>query len=204
MPGCALPHHSSKRPRVSWGWWWCTAGYDVQVGYIAFINTFNCTMVRLLAQCNPAGQSQSHPSVACMLCTNPPKPDLQVLTQSHFQPQQHQLPLIHPGVAVQQQQHYTRQPHQPAGISSCSSSSSWPQQQQQQQCHRGCDVRTNATAAFQGPDGYSGGEQSSFMSAFWRFLRPHTIRGTILGTSAVVSKVGREDNVIKWRVRAHT
>ncbi|KAF6262710.1 hypothetical protein COO60DRAFT_1624864 [Scenedesmus sp. NREL 46B-D3] len=27
------------------------------------------------------------------------------------------------------------------------------------------------------------------MSAFWRFLRPHTIRGTILGTTAVVSKV---------------
>jgi homogentisate solanesyltransferase len=27
------------------------------------------------------------------------------------------------------------------------------------------------------------------LSAFWRFLRPHTIRGTILGTTAVVSKV---------------
>jgi hypothetical protein len=47
-----------------------------------------------------------------------------------------------------------------------------------------------ASSAFQGPDGFSGGEQSSFLSAFWRFLRPHTIRGTILGTSAVVTKVG--------------
>ncbi|WIA37816.1 hypothetical protein OEZ86_014677 [Tetradesmus obliquus] len=64
-----------------------------------------------------------------------------------------------------------------------------PQQQQQQRL-----VASQASAnsaAFPGPDGWSGNssEQSSFFSAFWRFLRPHTIRGTILGTTAVVSKV---------------
>lgn len=49
----------------------------------------------------------------------------------------------------------------------------------------------SSSSPFPGPDGWAGDAsgRSSFLSAFWRFLRPHTIRGTILGTSAVVSKV---------------
>lgn len=127
---------------------------------------------------------------------------LQVLSQSHLQPQQlhlqHSVTSQHSCAALQ----HTR-PQQQDGSYSCSSSigsslhgQHWQHQQQQhpQQHSRGSSVCTQAAAsssAFQGPDGFSGGEkQSSFLSAFWRFLRPHTIRGTILGTSAVVTKVG--------------
>jgi hypothetical protein len=79
------------------------------------------------------------------------------------------------------------------------------QQQPQQQHSRGSSVCTQAAAsssAFQGPDGFSGGDKSTFLSAFWRFLRPHTIRGTILGTSAVVTKVGKNwgSNTGNWSV----
>eukprot|EP00879_Flechtneria_rotunda_P014324 GHRR01014964.1.p1 GENE.GHRR01014964.1~~GHRR01014964.1.p1 ORF type:complete len:407 (+),score=144.26 GHRR01014964.1:322-1542(+) len=69
---------------------------------------------------------------------------------------------------------------------------SYQQQCRQQQPNRTVQCQSAApSAAFPGPDGWSGdsSQQSSFMSAFWRFLRPHTIRGTILGTTAVVSKV---------------
>lgn len=34
----------------------------------------------------------------------------------------------------------------------------------------------------------TGKRVAAFLAAFWKFLRPHTIRGTILGTSAVVTK----------------
>eukprot|EP00878_Enallax_costatus_P042165 GHUV01049255.1.p1 GENE.GHUV01049255.1~~GHUV01049255.1.p1 ORF type:complete len:181 (-),score=46.49 GHUV01049255.1:14-556(-) len=61
-----------------------------------------------------------------------------------------------------------------------------PRQQQQQ---RLICSQASASSAYSGPDGWSGDSSSSFLSAFWRFLRPHTIRGTILGTSAVVTKV---------------
>lgn len=125
---------------------------------------------------------------------------LQVLTHSHLPLQQQHLAAssyhLQPNGCLQQQRSHQQQQ---LGASSCSSSSSgvtssWHQQEQQQQ-HRGSrsSVCTHASAAsqpFQGPDGsFSAGEQSSFLSAFWRFLRPHTIRGTILGTSAVVTKV---------------
>jgi len=56
---------------------------------------------------------------------------------------------------------------------------------------RAVQTHASASSAYPGPDGWTGSssEQSSFLSAFWRFLRPHTIRGTISGTTAVVSKV---------------
>jgi len=38
-----------------------------------------------------------------------------------------------------------------------------------------------------------------FLQAFWKFLRPHTIRGTVLGTSMVVTRVLLENKgVIDW------
>jgi homogentisate solanesyltransferase len=40
---------------------------------------------------------------------------------------------------------------------------------------------------------------TAFLAAFWKFLRPHTIRGTILGTTAVVSKAIMENpQAIDW------
>jgi homogentisate solanesyltransferase len=42
-------------------------------------------------------------------------------------------------------------------------------------------------------------QTGSFASAFWRFLRPHTIRGTILGTSALVTRALLEcPSAIDW------
>jgi hypothetical protein len=122
----------------------------------------------------------------------------------------------HPQALLQAQPQHRSWLAAPSGSSSCSGSDSIhgsgssgslhqrhhqlqqqqhnQQQQQLQHRQRGQRVATAASAAspapFQGPDGYAGGNgQSSFLSAFWRFLRPHTIRGTILGTSAVVTKV---------------
>ncbi|GBF95479.1 hypothetical protein Rsub_07829 [Raphidocelis subcapitata] len=50
-----------------------------------------------------------------------------------------------------------------------------------------------ASAAAGAAAGAPGGESpaaraAAFLSAFWKFLRPHTIRGTILGTTAVVTR----------------
>ncbi|CAE6916253.1 HST [Symbiodinium natans] len=39
-----------------------------------------------------------------------------------------------------------------------------------------------------GSEGAVEEEKSSSLKAFWKFLRPHTIRGTILGSSAMVSR----------------
>lgn len=40
---------------------------------------------------------------------------------------------------------------------------------------------------------------AAFLNAFWKFLRPHTIRGTLLGTSAVVTRVLMENSFfIDW------
>jgi homogentisate solanesyltransferase len=48
-----------------------------------------------------------------------------------------------------------------------------------------------------GPDGSTTG--ASFFAAFWKFLRPHTIRGTILGSLAVTSKAIMENPAaIDW------
>ena len=38
----------------------------------------------------------------------------------------------------------------------------------------------------------------AFLSAFWKFLRPHTIRGTILGSFAVTARVLIESPVVRW------
>ena len=58
-------------------------------------------------------------------------------------------------------------------------------------------VLREAAAAGASPSGDA--SQTSFLSAFWKFLRPHTIRGTILGTSAVVSRALLENQAaIDW------
>ncbi len=52
-------------------------------------------------------------------------------------------------------------------------------------------VFASSAASIPAPQGGDGGfatKLASFPSAFWKFLRPHTIRGTILGTTAVTSK----------------
>lgn len=132
-------------------------------------------------------------------------PIAQVLSLPHSR-QQHGSSSIHQwqqplSMHLAQQQQLPQQQQQQHSPQSWLAGSSCPSQQQhhlqqqmQQPQQRGSLVQTAASAAsssaFQGPDGWSGdGKQSSFLSAFWRFLRPHTIRGTILGTSAVVTKV---------------
>ena len=40
---------------------------------------------------------------------------------------------------------------------------------------------------------------SAFRSAFWKFLRPHTIRGTILGASAVTARALLENQQARFR-----
>lgn len=52
-----------------------------------------------------------------------------------------------------------------------------------------------AAAADSGGTASSGGDETSamdklvaFQQAFWKFLRPHTIRGTILGSIAVTAR----------------
>jgi hypothetical protein len=48
-------------------------------------------------------------------------------------------------------------------------------------------------------DSDSGEAKTSFLAAFWKFLRPHTIRGTILGSLAVTSKAIMENPAaIDW------
>lgn len=86
------------------------------------------------------------------------------------------------------------------------SSSSKQQRQQQRQgsSQRGSlTVRASAaSAAGTAPGGDSqslGGRSVSFVEAFWKFLRPHTIRGTILGASAVTARALIENQgVIDW------
>lgn len=49
----------------------------------------------------------------------------------------------------------------------------------------------------------AGGEQplaakaTSFLDAFWKFLRPHTIRGTILGATAVTARALLENQLVR-------
>ncbi|KAG2492443.1 hypothetical protein HYH03_009386 [Edaphochlamys debaryana] len=50
-----------------------------------------------------------------------------------------------------------------------------------------------------GGDASYGQKGTSFAAAFWKFLRPHTIRGTILGTTAVTAKALIENpQFIDW------
>jgi homogentisate solanesyltransferase len=56
-------------------------------------------------------------------------------------------------------------------------------------------ARASASAPLPGDSGggsssnaAQGGGPASFLAAFWKFLRPHTIRGTILGTTALTSR----------------
>lgn len=52
----------------------------------------------------------------------------------------------------------------------------------------------------------AGGEQpiaaraTSFIDAFWKFLRPHTIRGTILGASAVTARALLENQLVRCQL----
>ena len=45
-----------------------------------------------------------------------------------------------------------------------------------------------------GPDMSLSQRVVAFKEAFWKFLRPHTIRGTILGSSAVTAKALLENS----------
>jgi homogentisate solanesyltransferase len=69
------------------------------------------------------------------------------------------------------------------------------------------DTRAHSSAAAsEWPTGSSGDKQSeegfslsSFIDAAWKFTRPHTIRGTLLGTTAVVTKALLENShLIDW------
>ena len=56
-----------------------------------------------------------------------------------------------------------------------------------------------ATADGPAYDGSDASGKTSFLVAFWKFLRPHTIRGTILGSLAVTSKAIMENPAaIDW------
>ena len=55
-----------------------------------------------------------------------------------------------------------------------------------------------------GPPGRSAAQKIvAFKEAFWKFLRPHTIRGTILGSSAVTAMALLESSSVRrqWRRR---
>eukprot|EP00899_Mesostigma_viride_P025319 jgi/Mesvir1/5972/Mv00726-RA.1 len=61
-------------------------------------------------------------------------------------------------------------------------------------------TRASAAGVAAGGAGAPAGDgQTSFLSACWKFLRPHTIRGTILGTTAVTSRALLENSqAIDW------
>jgi hypothetical protein len=71
---------------------------------------------------------------------------------------------------------------------------------------RGRRLTASAAAADVGGAASSGGEAASgpplgqrllaFQQAFWKFLRPHTIRGTILGSIAVTARALIESPVV--------
>ncbi|GAB4819429.1 hypothetical protein N2152v2_006475 [Parachlorella kessleri] len=79
----------------------------------------------------------------------------------------------------------------------------WKKQHLQRGMH-GCCVRVAAAAAADGamspgPDMSLSQRVVAFKEAFWKFLRPHTIRGTILGSSAVTAKALLENShLIDW------
>lgn len=74
------------------------------------------------------------------------------------------------------------------------------QPQQQQRRRRGSALVAAAAAGAAGAaPGGSASDLTSFLAAFWKFLRPHTIRGTILGTTAVVARALLDNpNPIDW------
>lgn len=65
-------------------------------------------------------------------------------------------------------------------------------------------VQASGAGALQPPSGplegdSKGNSVGAFVSAFWKFLRPHTIRGTILGSSAVTARALLENpQLIDW------
>lgn len=64
--------------------------------------------------------------------------------------------------------------------------------------HRPFPIRACAQAAAAGSDPVVN-KVTEFRDAFWRFLRPHTIRGTALGSSALVARALIENpNLIRW------
>lgn len=76
-------------------------------------------------------------------------------------------------------------------------------------CRQRCALRVHATAASMSADGNSDGSGNrplpfgarlmNFQQAFWKFLRPHTIRGTVLGTTAVTTRALLETpELIDW------
>jgi homogentisate solanesyltransferase len=75
-----------------------------------------------------------------------------------------------------------------------------PQQQQQQQLPQHvCSAASGAGAVPMGDSGAAQPQRAGFLEAFWKFLRPHTIRGTILGTSAVTARALLEyPELIDW------
>ena len=72
---------------------------------------------------------------------------------------------------------------------------------------RGSSVAARAASGAAAAGGAGGGDGAAaaagglgaFLAAFWKFLRPHTIRGTILGTTAVVARALLDNpNPIDW------
>ena len=65
-------------------------------------------------------------------------------------------------------------------------------------------VRAAAAASPGGSSSFGSGVEGSqtaggFLEAFWKFLRPHTIRGTILGASAVTARALLETpHLVDW------
>ncbi|CAK8571252.1 unnamed protein product [Lathyrus sativus] len=65
--------------------------------------------------------------------------------------------------------------------------------------HRPISVRAGSDVGAAGSDRPFVDKVLDLKDAFWRFLRPHTIRGTALGSAALVSRALIENsNMIKW------
>jgi homogentisate solanesyltransferase len=70
-----------------------------------------------------------------------------------------------------------------------------------EKCRRSCKTHSSASSAAgefsEEPSGAA--SMQSFLSAAWQFTRPHTIRGTLLGTVALTSKALLENShLIDW------
>ncbi|KAI5396254.1 homogentisate solanesyltransferase, chloroplastic isoform X2 [Lathyrus oleraceus] len=67
------------------------------------------------------------------------------------------------------------------------------------QQHRPISIRAGSEVGAAGSDRPFADKVLDLKDAFWRFLRPHTIRGTALGSAALVSRALIENsNMIKW------
>ncbi|PSC69563.1 homogentisate prenyltransferase [Micractinium conductrix] len=110
-----------------------------------------------------------------------------------------------PGAAPAQRRHWRQRRQQQQAAQLGAPAQPWlashpgQQQRQQQRCRRLAVVASAAGAGALSPEPSPAQKIVAFKEAFWKFLRPHTIRGTILGSSAVTAIALLENTgLIDW------